>query len=103
MVILLITLIAIVMINIYQHKVGKQDESEIIIDEFIGQQIPFFIELTFLNIIFCFIFLGFLIFLKVFPASYIDRNFKSSYGIIADDLVAGIQAFIVVYIINLFI
>ena len=65
------------MINIYQTKVDKkEDKSEIIIDEFIGQQIPlFFIELTILNILFCFIFFRFFDILKIFPANYIDRKF----------------------------
>ena len=51
------------MINIYQRKAGKEDKSEIIIDEFIGQQIPlFFIEISVLNIILCLFCLDFLIF-----------------------------------------
>ena len=54
------------MINIYQQTSGK-DRSEIIIDEFIGQQIPlFFIEITTLNIILMFVFLEFSIYLKFF-------------------------------------
>ena len=101
----LICLIAIVMISIYQTKVAsKEDRSEIIIDEFIGQQIPlFFIELSALNILMCFIFFRFFDILKIFPANYIDRKFKSSYGIIADDLVAGLQALAIIYIINIYI
>ena len=105
LVIFLICLIAIIMINIYQTKVdSKEDHSEIIIDEFIGQQIPlFFIELTTLNILFCFIFFRFFDILKLFPANYIDRKFKNSYGIIADDLVAGLQALVIIYLINIYI
>ncbi len=105
LIIFLICLISIIMINIYQTKVdSKEDRSEIIIDEFIGQQIPlFFIELTTLNIFLCFIFFRFFDILKIFPSNYIDRKFKSSYGIIADDLVAGLQALAIIYIINLYI
>ena len=52
LIIFIITMVAI-MINIYQKTAGKEDRSEIIIDEFIGQQIPlFFIELSTLNIFF---------------------------------------------------
>ncbi len=100
-----VSLIAIIMINIYQTKVGsKEDHSEIIIDEFIGQQIPlFFVELTSLNIFLCFIFFRFFDILKIFPTNIIDRKFKSSYGIIADDLVAGLQALAIICIINLYI
>ena len=104
LIILLIFLIAIITINIYQTKVGKKDRSEIIIDEFIGQQIPiFFIELNILNIVMCFILFRFFDILKIFPTNYIDRNFKTSYGIIADDVVAGFQALGVIYLVKLFI
>ena len=105
LIIFLISLIAIIMINIYQIKVGsKEDRNEIIIDEFIGQQIPlFFIELNVFNILLSFIFFRFFDILKIFPANYIDRKFKSSYGIIADDLVAGVQALAIICIINLYI
>ena len=104
LIILLIFLIAIITINIYQTKVGKEDRSEIIIDEFIGQQIPiFFIELNILNIVMCFMLFRFFDILKIFPTNYIDRNFKTSYGIIADDVVAGFQALGTIYLIKLFI
>ena len=104
LIILLIFLIAIITINIYQTKVGKEDRSEIIIDEFIGQQIPiFFIELNILNIVMCFMLFRFFDILKIFPTNYIDKNFKTSYGIIADDVVAGFQALGAIYLIKLFI
>ena len=104
LIILLIFFLAIITINIYQTKVGKEDRSEIIIDEFIGQQIPiFFIELNILNIVMCFMLFRFFDILKIFPTSYIDRNFKTSYGIIADDVVAGFQALGAIYLIKLFI
>ena len=104
LIILLIFFLAIITINIYQTKVGKEDRSEIIIDEFIGQQIPiFFIELNILNIVMCFMLFRFFDILKIFPTNYIDRNFKTSYGIIADDVVAGFQALGAIYLIKLFI
>ncbi len=104
LIILLIFFLAIITINIYQTKVGKEDRSEIIIDEFIGQQIPiFFIELNILNIVMCFMLFRFFDILKIFPTNYIDRNFKTSYGIIADDVVAGFQALGAIYLIRLLI
>ncbi len=103
LIIFLICILAIFAIDVYQSVNGKEDKSEIIIDEFIGQQIPlFFIELTIFNIALCFIFFRFFDILKIFPADYIDRNFKGSLGIIADDLVAGFQALAVIYLIMLF-
>ena len=104
LIILLIFLIAIITINIYQTKVGKEDRSEIIIDEFIGQQIPLlFIEVSITNVALCFIFFRFFDILKFFPCNYIDKNYKNSFGIIADDLIAGIQALAIIYIIKLFV
>ena len=92
-IIIIITITAIIMINIYQRTAGKEDRSEIIIDEFIGQQIPlFFIEISVLNIILVFVLFRFFDIFKIFPSNYIDKNYKSSFGIIADDLIAGIQA-----------
>ena len=103
-IILLILIFAVIAINIYQSKAGKEDKSEIIIDEFIGQQIPLlFIEISVLNIVLCFILFRFFDILKVFPSNYIDKNYKNSFGIIADDLVAGIQALAIIYIIKLIV
>ena len=92
------------MINIYQRTKGKEDRSEIIIDEFIGQQIPLFlIQISILNVILMFVFFRFFDILKIFPSNYIDKNYKSSFGIIADDLVAGIQATITILLLNFII
>ena len=101
-IIIIITLVAFIMINIYQRTYGKEDSSEIIIDEFIGQQIPlFFIQISTLNVILMFVFFRFFDILKIFPSNYIDKNYKNSFGIIADDLIAGIQATIVILFLNL--
>ena len=91
------------MINIYQRTAGKEDRSEIIIDEFIGQQIPlFFIEISTLNIILVFVFFRFFDIFKIFPSNYIDKNYKNSFGIIADDLIAGIQASALIFIVKFY-
>ena len=68
----------------------------------IGQQIPlFFFELSLLNIFLSFIFFRFFDILKIFPASYIDKEYANSLGIILDDIVAGIQASIIILFITL--
>ena len=102
LIILFITLLSFIAINIYQSFLGsKEDRSEIIIDEFIGQQVPlFFIEINILNIILSFIFFRFFDILKIFPCNYIDKNFKNSTGIIADDVIAGIQTLIIIYFVG---
>ena len=72
------------------------------IDEIIGQQIPlFFFELSLINILLSFIFFRFFDILKIFPASYIDKKYSNNLGIILDDIVAGIQASVIMLFITL--
>ena len=79
----------------------NKDPGEIIIDELIGQAIPIFAyEISHGNekspdeaLIFYFIcFVLFRIFdiIKPFPVSFFDKNFKSSFGVIMDDVCAGL-------------
>lgn len=91
------------LLKIYQEYTNKKDSPDIIIDEYIGQQIPFiFLDITFLNIIMFFIFFRFFDILKFFPANVIDRKYKNYVGVMLDDIIAGIQATIIIYIINIF-
>ena len=79
----------------------NKDPREIIIDEFIGQSIPIYLyevshgteKLTNDSIIFygiCFILFRIFDIIKPFPVSFFDRNFKNSFGVIMDDVCAGI-------------
>ena len=79
----------------------NKDPKEIIIDEFIGQSIPIYLyeishgveKLTGEAIIFYFIcFVLFRIFdiAKPFPVSFFDKNLKNSFGVVMDDVVAGL-------------
>ena len=54
---------------------------------------------------FTFIFFLFRFFdiVKIYPANWIDKNIKNSFGIILDDLVAGLYCIIVLFILNVFI
>ena len=104
----------------------KEDSKEIVIDEFIGQSIPLLaitndelnIKLiVFLNnvssqlgfnwfeiwILISFILFRFFDILKPFPIYLIDKKIKNSFGVILDDIVAGIFATISLYIILLWI
>lgn len=102
LIVIIIFILALFLISVYQSKKGKKDRSEIIIDEIIGQQIPlFFFELSLINILLSFIFFRFFDILKIFPASYIDKEYSNSLGIILDDIVAGIQASIIILFITL--
>ena len=79
----------------------NKDPKEIIIDEFIGQSIPIFLyEISHGTekssneaIIFysaCFILFRFFDILKPFPINFFDKNFKNSFGVILDDVCAGL-------------
>ena len=86
-------------IKIYQKEVGKTDKSEIIIDEVLGQLLVLmFIELEFLQFFCAFILFRFFDILKIFPANIIDKKYSDHYGVIFDDIIAAIQALIVIFI-----
>ena len=94
------------LINFYQKTIKKIDSSEIIIDEFLGVFIIFlfFDYYSKINIYF-FFFIGFLLFrffdiYKPFPINWIDKKIKNSFGVIFDDIVAGIYSSVCLIIIN---
>ena len=79
----------------------NKDPKEVIIDEFIGQSIPIYLyeishgtekshddALIFYGV--CFILFRFFDIAKPFPVNYFDKNFKNSFGVILDDVVAGL-------------
>jgi len=79
----------------------NKDPGEIIIDEFLGQSIPIYLyeiahettkesnEAMIYYIIFFILFRYFDI-MKPFPVNFFDRNFKNSFGVIMDDVCAGL-------------
>ena len=79
----------------------NKDPGEIVIDELIGQSIPIFAyeishgtekssdeALIFYCI--CFVLFRFFDIVKPFPVSFFDKNFKNSFGVIMDDVFAGL-------------
>ena len=86
-------------IKTYQKQVGKSDKSEIIIDEVLGQLLVLmFIELEFLQFFCAFVLFRFFDILKVFPSNIIDKKYSDHYGVIFDDVIAAIQALMVIFI-----
>ena len=86
-------------IKTYQKEAGKSDKSEIIIDEVIGQLLVLmFINLEFIEVFLAFILFRFFDILKIFPANIIDKKYSDHYGVIFDDIIAAIQALIVIFI-----
>jgi len=79
----------------------NKDPGEIIIDEFLGQSIPIYLyeishgtikednEAIIYYALFFILFRYFDI-MKPFPVNFFDKNFKNSFGVIMDDICAGL-------------
>ena len=79
----------------------NKDPKEVVIDEFIGQSIPIYLyeighgtlknsQEAVLFYLYIFILFRYFDIKKPFPVSYFDRKFKNSFGVILDDVVAGL-------------
>ena len=90
----------------------NKDPRQIVIDEVLGQSMPLILVLYLsqnnqLNIqieiyyVLSLLFFRFFDILKPFPVSYFDRNFKNYFGIIMDDIMAGIYSMFLIYLISL--
>ena len=98
---ILLLAISFYAIKIYQKEVGKYDKSEIIIDEVLGQLLVLmFIKLEFLEIFLAFILFRFFDIIKIFPANIVDKKYSNHYGVIFDDIIAAIQALIVIFVLK---
>ena len=104
-----IILIGLVIIFIYSfyaisthiENSANKDPGEIIIDEFLGQSIPIYLyeishgttkesdEAIVYYVLFFILFRYFDI-VKPFPVNFFDKNFKNCFGVIMDDICAGL-------------
>ena len=115
---LILILVLIFIYSVYSIDVSKKyfsetDAKEIVIDEFIGQSIPILTIYTFIekNNLSDFILLTFVSFIlfrvfdiwKPYPINKIDLNMKNGFGVILDDVVAGIYSIIILLTIMFFI
>jgi len=98
---IIVTIYAFIAVANYIKSKNNKDPKEIVIDEFIGQSIPIYLyeishgtEKSFEDSFYFYviIFMTFRVFdiIKPFPVSYFDKNFKNSFGVIMDDIVAGL-------------
>ena len=106
---LIILFTSLKLIEKYSNLLKSHDSSTIVIDEFLGifLIILFYDYLKFSNdfIMFLLILILFRFFdiLKIFPINWVDKNIKNSFGVVLDDLLAGVYSIIVLYSINVFI
>ena len=89
-----------------------KDPRQIVIDEVLGQAMPLILVLYLsqtnelsltieIYYVLSFIFFRFFDILKPFPVSYFDKNFKNYFGIIMDDIIAGLYSMLLIYLISL--
>jgi len=108
----IIFFISLYAVNIFIKNLDDKDPKEIVVDEFIGQSIPICLyEIAHdttkeTNEILIFYFIMFILFrifdiAKPYPVNYYDKNFKNSFGVIMDDVCAGLYvvAVLVLYMV----
>ena len=104
--IIIIFFISLYAVKIFIKDLTNKDPKEVVIDEFIGQSIPVCLyevahdipkdsddALKFYLIMF--VLFRFFDIAKPFPLSYFDKNFKNSFGVIMDDVCAGLYVVLV--------
>ena len=80
---------------------SDKDPKEVVIDEVIGQSIPIYLyeiahgtsknsKEAILFYIYIFVLFRFFDIKKPFPVSFFDKKFKNSFGVIMDDVIAGL-------------
>ena len=107
-----IFIVSLLSVNLFIKDLTNKDPKEVVIDEFIGQSIPICLyeiahnEPTDPARVLTFYFIMFILFrifdiAKPYPVSYYDKNFKNSFGVIMDDICAGLYvvAILVFYMI----
>ena len=98
---IIIFFISLYAVNIFIKNLVNKDPKEVVIDEFIGQSIPICLyeiahegpkETDQVLTSYFIMFILFRIFdiVKPYPVSYYDKNFKNSFGVIMDDVCAGL-------------
>ena len=110
--IIIIFLVSLYAVNIFIKDLDNKDPKEVVIDEFIGQSIPICLyEIAHegtkeTSQVLTFYFIMFILFrvfdiAKPYPVSYYDKNFKNSFGVIMDDVCAGLYvvAVLVLYMV----
>ena len=109
---IIIFFISLYAVNIFIKDLTHKDPKEVVIDEFIGQSIPICLYEVAHNMpketdqILKYYFIMFILFrifdiTKPFPVSYYEKNFQNSFGVIMDDVCAGLYvvAILVLYMV----
>jgi len=110
---IVIFFLSIFLIDKFSGSFDEMDAKEIVIDEFVGQNIPlFFLLFIPLNtdtynkdfvtlIILSFFFFRFFDILKPYPINLVDKKMKNGLGVMLDDVIAGIFSALLIYVVVL--
>ena len=101
-----IFIISLFAVNLFIKDLSNKDPREIVIDEFIGQAIPICLYEIAHNVpsdpvkVLTYYFIMFILFrifdiTKPYPVSYYDKKFKNSFGVIMDDVCAGLYVVVI--------
>ncbi len=97
MIIIIVFICSFKAINIYLRNENKDDPSEVVVDEFIGQSLPliFLFQLNVYEVLLAFSSFRLFDIFKIYPVNKVE-NIKGANGVIMDDVVAGIYSLIII-------
>ena len=101
---LFVLFVSFYLTDIYLDNYKKKDPSEVIVDEFLGQSIPllFIVNFNIYEVLIAFVTFRFFDIYKIYPINKIE-DLKGSYGVILDDIVAGIYSLIILMLYKILI
>jgi len=110
--IIIVFIVSLYAVKVFVKDLDNKDPKEVVIDEFIGQSIPICLyEIAHDGVkdtgqVLTFYFIMFILFrifdiVKPYPVNYYDKKFKNSFGVIMDDICAGLYvvAVLVLYMV----
>ena len=100
-ILLLVFIYSFYAVSYYIKDNENKDPKEVVVDEFIGQSIPIYLyevshgtikdpQEAVLFYLYIFILFRYFDIKKPFPVNFFDKKFKNSFGVIFDDVVAGL-------------
>ena len=111
--VILLFLFSVYSIDTLENSFSETDAKEIVIDEFIGQSIPVLTIYNFLDnkdigVFILYTSVAFILFRlfdiwKPYPINKIDKNMKNGFGVILDDVVAGLYSVIILLMFVIFV
>ena len=98
-------------IDKFKNSFDEVDSREIVIDEFVGQSIPILTIYNFiptndiksfiLYVLISFVLFRFFDIVRPYPINKIDKNIKNGFGVMLDDVIAGIYSSLILLVIFL--